>query len=428
MTLRSMPRSTPTSRRALAEDVGTGDLTGELVPADATRRCAPHRARSGGAVRRPVVRGRDAPGGSAPARRLAGARRRSAWQPDTTVCELHGPARAPADRRAQRAELPAAAVRRGDRDAALSSMRSPTCAAAGRAILDTRKTLPGLRLAQKYAVRVGGGTNQRLALYDGILIKENHIAAAGGVAAAMRAPPQGRGVPMQIEVETLEQLRRGARRRRHVRSCSTTSPRGDALSRGAAHRAAVRCWKSPAASSLDTVRAHCGDRRRPDLDRRLTKDVRATDLLDAGGLIQPAVARVRPRGRLAARPLTPALSRRDEGEVRGKLRRRLSPWLPPAPAAGASACRAQAARRHHGGQRLLQRGGPVQRVVQAAALVARQRAGDDRGPRRRRDCAARAGRALTSEVGVVLVDLVAQQLDAPLARAPAAWSVRTMPT
>ena len=49
------------------------------------------------------------------------------------------------------------------------------------AILDTRKTLPGLRLAQKYAVRVGGGKNQRLALYDGILIKENHIAAAGGV-------------------------------------------------------------------------------------------------------------------------------------------------------------------------------------------------------------------------------------------------------
>ena len=55
------------------------------------------------------------------------------------------------------------------------------------AILDTRKTLPGLRLAQKYAVRVGGGQNQRLALYDGILIKENHIAAAGSIAAAIGA-------------------------------------------------------------------------------------------------------------------------------------------------------------------------------------------------------------------------------------------------
>ena len=74
-------------------------------------------------------------------------------------------------------------------------------------ILDTRKTLPGLRLAQKYAVRVGGGANQRLALYDGILIKENHIAAAGGVGAAMDAAlALNAGVPIQIEVETLEQL------------------------------------------------------------------------------------------------------------------------------------------------------------------------------------------------------------------------------
>ena len=56
----------------------------------------------------------------------------------------------------------------------------------GCAILDTRKTMPGLRQAQKYAVRVGGGQNQRLALWHGILIKENHIAAAGGVAAVLR--------------------------------------------------------------------------------------------------------------------------------------------------------------------------------------------------------------------------------------------------
>jgi len=74
-------------------------------------------------------------------------------------------------------------------------------------VLDTRKTLPGLRIAQKYAVRVGGGANQRLALYSGILIKENHIAAAGSVAAAMHAAlALDSGVPIQIEVETLEQL------------------------------------------------------------------------------------------------------------------------------------------------------------------------------------------------------------------------------
>jgi nicotinate-nucleotide pyrophosphorylase (carboxylating) len=75
------------------------------------------------------------------------------------------------------------------------------------AILDTRKTLPGLRLAQKYAVRVGGGKNQRMALYDGILIKENHIAAAGGVTAALQAAANlNSGAPVQIEVETIAQL------------------------------------------------------------------------------------------------------------------------------------------------------------------------------------------------------------------------------
>jgi len=75
-------------------------------------------------------------------------------------------------------------------------------------IVDTRKTLPGLRRAQKYAVTCGGGTNHRIGLYDGILIKENHIIAAGSVTAAFEraraiAPP---GVFIQIEVETLEQL------------------------------------------------------------------------------------------------------------------------------------------------------------------------------------------------------------------------------
>ncbi|MBM3364445.1 MAG: carboxylating nicotinate-nucleotide diphosphorylase [Betaproteobacteria bacterium] len=75
-------------------------------------------------------------------------------------------------------------------------------------ILDTRKTLPGLRLAQKYAVRVGGGKNQRLALYDGILIKENHIAAAGSIRAAMDAAHAlNASVSVQIEVENLDELR-----------------------------------------------------------------------------------------------------------------------------------------------------------------------------------------------------------------------------
>ena len=75
-------------------------------------------------------------------------------------------------------------------------------------VVETRKTIPGLRLAQKYAVRVGGGRNQRLALWHGILIKENHIAAAGGIAAVMaQAHALNAGVDIQIEVESIDQLR-----------------------------------------------------------------------------------------------------------------------------------------------------------------------------------------------------------------------------
>ena len=81
-------------------------------------------------------------------------------------------------------------------------------AGTGCIILDTRKTLPGLRQAQKYAVRCGGARNHRLGLYDGILIKENHIAAAGSIAAAVAAARQlGESVPVEVEVETLDELR-----------------------------------------------------------------------------------------------------------------------------------------------------------------------------------------------------------------------------
>jgi nicotinate-nucleotide pyrophosphorylase (carboxylating) len=76
-------------------------------------------------------------------------------------------------------------------------------------IMDTRKTIPGLRLAQKYAVFIGGGLNQRIGLYDGILIKENHIAAAGSIETALKAAVllgQDKNLPIQIEVETLAQL------------------------------------------------------------------------------------------------------------------------------------------------------------------------------------------------------------------------------
>ena len=75
-------------------------------------------------------------------------------------------------------------------------------------VMDTRKTLPGLRLAQKYAVLAGGGENQRIGLYDGILIKENHISAAGGIAQVLAAADRmAGGVPVQIEVENMDELK-----------------------------------------------------------------------------------------------------------------------------------------------------------------------------------------------------------------------------
>jgi nicotinate-nucleotide pyrophosphorylase (carboxylating) len=75
-------------------------------------------------------------------------------------------------------------------------------------LLDTRKTVPGLRQAQKCAVRVGGGKNHRMGLYDAFLVKENHIAACGGIAAAVEsARDMAPGAPVEVEVENLEQLR-----------------------------------------------------------------------------------------------------------------------------------------------------------------------------------------------------------------------------
>jgi len=127
----------------------------------------------------------------------------ASMQAGAEVCMLHGPLRALLT--GERAALNFLQLLSG---VASVTRRYVNAIAGTRArIFDTRKTLPGLRLAQKYAVRIGGGENQRLALYDGILIKENHIAAAGGVAEALAAASAlNLQVPVQIEVETLDQL------------------------------------------------------------------------------------------------------------------------------------------------------------------------------------------------------------------------------
>jgi nicotinate-nucleotide pyrophosphorylase (carboxylating) len=147
----------------------------------------------------------------------------------------------------------------------------------GCAILDTRKTLPGLRQAQKYAVRVGGGQNQRLALWHGILIKENHIAAAGGIRAALDAARAlNAGVPVQIEVESLAELEEALR-------CGATSVLLDDFTLEDMRRAyAITQGRAllEASGSVDLERVR--DIARTGVDRisigKLTKDVKAIDL------------------------------------------------------------------------------------------------------------------------------------------------------
>ena len=147
----------------------------------------------------------------------------------------------------------------------------------GCTVLDTRKTLPGLRQAQKYAVRTGGGRNQRMALWDGILIKENHIAAAGGIAAALQAAAAlDAGVPVQIEVETLDELAQALAA--GAQNVLLDDFSLDDLRRAVAHTAGRAVLEASGGVDMGTLRniAATG------VDRisvgKLTKDVRAVDL------------------------------------------------------------------------------------------------------------------------------------------------------
>jgi nicotinate-nucleotide pyrophosphorylase (carboxylating) len=193
---------------ALREDLGTGDWTAMLVPAG-------REVEAQVVVREDAVLcGRDWFDGVFDVLGSAG---RIDWAYDegadmaagSVVCRIRAESRTlltaerPALNFLQLLSATAGTTRRHVRAIEGASPNPRGCA-----ILDTRKTLPGLRQAQKYAVRVGGGQNQRLALWHGILIKENHIAAAGGVPQVMRqALALNAGVEIQIEVETLDQLR-----------------------------------------------------------------------------------------------------------------------------------------------------------------------------------------------------------------------------
>jgi nicotinate-nucleotide pyrophosphorylase (carboxylating) len=256
---------------ALMEDIGTGDLTGKLVPA------AP-RVQARVIVREAAV--------------LAGApwfegamlavdqeididwhyAEGDLMTADSVVCTIEGSPRSLLT--AERAALNFLQLLSG---VATATRRYVAVVEGTRAqILDTRKTLPGLRQAQKYAVRVGGGANQRMALYDGILIKENHIAAAGGVTPALQAAQAlDAGVTIQVEVETIAQLDEAL-------AAGATSVLLDNFDL-ATMREAVRInagralLEGSGGVSLETVRAIA----ETGVDRisigSLTKDVKATD-------------------------------------------------------------------------------------------------------------------------------------------------------
>jgi len=124
---------------------------------------------------------------------------------DTSLCEVEGKARAMLT--AERTALNFVQLLSGVATKARIFARAVEGTRAR--IVDTRKTIPGLRVAQKYAVRVGGASNHRIGLFDGILVKENHILAAGGIRQALRMAmhEQSADVMVQIEVESIEQLR-----------------------------------------------------------------------------------------------------------------------------------------------------------------------------------------------------------------------------
>lgn len=190
--------------RALQEDLGDrGDLTAALVPVDTTMQGQVISREPGVLAGRPwfdesfrqldpalVIRWHAEEG--------------SRLQPDQLLCTLHGLARPLLS--GERTALNFLQTLSGT--ATITQHYAAQITGLPTVLLDTRKTLPGLRHAQKYAVRCGGGQNHRQGLYDAVLIKENHIAACGSIAAALRAAVETcpANTPIEIEVESLAEL------------------------------------------------------------------------------------------------------------------------------------------------------------------------------------------------------------------------------
>jgi nicotinate-nucleotide pyrophosphorylase (carboxylating) len=258
---------------ALAEDVGACDWTALLTPENGRERAT---VISRGDA---VIAGR--PWFDAVFQTLDAAtkitwhiKEGAAVMPRTSLCTVEGSARVLLT--GERAALNFLQLL----SAVATTTRQYVSAAAGTkaSILDTRKTLPGLRVAQKYAVAMGGGINHRMGLYDGILIKENHIAASGGITAALSAARTlaPADVWIQIEVETLDQLREaltaGAKMILLDNMSTTQMREAVAITAGRAK------LEASGGITIDNVRAIAAT----GVDRisigALTKDVKAVDL------------------------------------------------------------------------------------------------------------------------------------------------------
>src|ERR1700729_5202 len=262
-------------RRALEEDVGGGDLTAALIPAGTDGWAAVITRESAILCGAPYVDGTFA---------QLDPRTRIHWkiaegaavEANQTLFEIQGPARSLLT--GERTALNFLQLLSGTATAAhafAECLKGTACR-----LLDTRKTIPGLRSAQKYAVRVGGGYNHRIGLFDGILIKENHIMAAGSIERAVAAARATRTkVPVEVEVESLDELRQAIAVGADI-AMLDEFPLAVMVQAVAMNRAAARPLKLEASGgvTLDTIReiAETG------VDfvsvGSITKHVRAVDL------------------------------------------------------------------------------------------------------------------------------------------------------
>lgn len=258
--------------RALAEDIGTGDVTARLVPADAVARA------------RLVCRDAAIICGQPWAEAVLGAvdpRLTVRWavaegarvEPGAVVAHFEGPAASllTAERTMLNLLQTLSAIATRTRSFVDAVAHTPA------RICDTRKTLPGLRLASKYAVRIGGGYNQRIGLGDGALIKENHIRAAGSIAAAVAAIYcSAANVQLQVEVTSLDELRQAL----HcgVRRVLLDNFDLDALRAAVQQSGDIAELEASGGVNLDTVQAIAETGVHRISIGSLTKDVVATDL------------------------------------------------------------------------------------------------------------------------------------------------------